>query len=334
MVRLPGPVLVLLVLAAASAAAAQPAEKVPRVGFLWTASPASVGPYRDGFLRALAELGHGDGRDIRVEHRYGEEDVNRLPRLAAEIVSQGVDVIMTQGTPAARAAKHATTTIPIVMVNVGDPVGTGLVASLSRPGGNLTGLTIVAPELSAKRLELLKEAIPKMARVAVLWESASTWVEPSKPAEQQRQPAALAAPARALGLRLQILEVRGPKEFDDAFAAARRSRADGLLVLPSPLLNYHRASLVDLAARHRMPATYQAREFVDAGGLMSYGPELADGFRRAATYVDKVLKGARPADLPIEQPTKFELAINLKTAVALGLTIPPSVLARADHVIR
>ena len=316
----------LLILVASLAAEAQPQVSKPaRVGFLWTASPVAAASYREAFADGLRQLGYVEGRDVTIEHRYAEDRLEALAGLATEILRGGVDVVVTQGTPAARAAKQATTTVPIVMVNVGDPVRAGLIASLSRPGGNVTGLTIVASELSVKRLQLLKEALPKISRVAVLWDSAGASLDPD---------GTLNAAARSLGLRLQPLEVRGPKDFENAFADARRQRAEALLVLPSPILNFQRRRLLELAARDRLPASYQAREFVDAGGLMSYGPHLADGVRRAAGYVHKILKGARPADLPVEQPVKFELVVNLKTAKALGLTIAPAVLTRADEVIQ
>lgn len=318
--------LAFLILIAPLAVEAQPPTSKPaRVGFLWTTSATAASSYRDAFTDGLRQLGYVEGRDVTIDHRYAEDRLEALPGLATAILRAGVDVVVTQGTPAARAAKQATATIPIVMVNVADPVRVGLIASLSRPGGNVTGLTIVAPELNVKRLELLKEAIPRISRVAVLWDSAGASYDPFETLE---------AAARSLGLRLQPIEVRGPKDFETAFAEARRHRAEALLVLPSPVLNYQRTRLPELAARDRLPASFQAREFVEAGGLMSYGPHLPDVARRAATYVHKILKGSKPAELPVEQPIKFELVVNLKTAKALGLTIPPTILTRADEVIR
>ncbi|MGH2652593.1 MAG: ABC transporter substrate-binding protein, partial [Actinomycetota bacterium] len=320
-------ILALGLVATPLAAGAQPppAASLARIGFLWTSSPAGVASYRDAFADGLWQLGYVQGRDVVIEHRYAEDRLDALPRLATELVRFGLNVIVTQGTPAARATKQATSTVPIVMVNVGDPVRAGLVASLSRPGGNVTGLTIVAPELVAKRLELLKEAVPKISRVAILWDAAAT-TGADLLRDQDNA-------ARALGLRLQVLEIRGPEDFERAFEEARKQRTEALLVLPSPVLNYQRKRLVDLTARYRLPASYQAREFVDAGGFMSYGPDLPDGVRRAAAYVDKILKGTKPGDLPVEQPTTFELVINMKTAKALGLTIPQSLLLRANQVI-
>jgi ABC-type uncharacterized transport system substrate-binding protein len=318
--------LAFLVLLAPFAATAQPQTPKPaHIGFLWTASATAVSSYREAFADGLRQLGYVEGRDVMIEHRYAEDRIEALPGLVSELLRAGVGVVVAQGTPAARAAKQATATVPIVMVNVGDPVRARLISSLSRPGGNVTGLTIVTPELSVKRLELLKEAIPKISRVAVLWDSAGATLD---------QGGTLEAAARSLGLRLQSLEVQGPKDFENAFADARKQRAEALLVLPSPILNYQRKRLLDLAARDRLPASYQAREFVEAGGLMSYGPHLPDVVRRAAGYVHKILRGARPADLPVEQPLKFELMVNLKTAKTLGLTIAPAVLARADEVIQ
>jgi putative ABC transport system substrate-binding protein len=313
-----------MVVAPLSAAAQPQGSRPARIGFLWTASRTAVSPYRDAFIEGLRQLGHAEGRDVTIEHRYAEDRLDALAGLAAELLRVGAEVVVTQGTPAARAAKQATATVPIVMINVGDPVRAGLIASLPRPGGNVTGLTLVAPEMTVKRLELLKETLPKVARVAVLWDSASTGFDAD---------GTLTAAARSLGLRLQRVEVRAPKDLEGALAEARRNRAEALLVLPSPILNYQRARLVELAAKEKLPASYQSSEFVEAGGLMSYGPDLPDIARRAATYVDKILKGAKPADLPVEQPVKFELVVNMKTAKALGLTIPPAILTRADEVI-
>jgi putative ABC transport system substrate-binding protein len=313
----------LLFLAAPLAAEAQLATKVRRIGILTTSAPRSSA-YLQAFEQGLHELGYVENQNLAIEFRTAEGKVDRLPALAAELGRLQVDIIVTQGTPAASAAKNATSTIPIVFAGAGDPVASGLVASLARPGGNLTGLSILAPDLSAKRLELLKEAVPKASRIAALHTGGTSVPLSLRPTEEA---------ARSLGLQLQVLEVRGPDDFESAFAAAVRGRAQALVVLPSPILTYHQKPLVGLAAKHRLPALYQARDFVDAGGLMSYGLSLRDHFRRAATYVDKILRGAKPAELPVEQPMKFELVINMKTAKALGLRIPPALRLRADQII-
>ncbi len=314
------------VLAAPLAVEAQQAGKVPRIGFLSVTSPSDRPPLLDAFRQGLRELGWVEGQNIVIDYRYAEDQVDRLPGLAAELVRLKVDLIVSWGTQGVTAAKNATETIPIVMIAVRDPVGTGLIASLVRPGGNVTGVSGYAGlEIVAKQLGLLKETIPKIRRVAIL----------SNPANAYHQLAIreVNVAARSLGVQLQLLEARGPNEFDGAFAAMAKERVGALLVLSDAMLNSHRVRLADLAARSRLPAAYGVRESVEAGGLMSYGPSFLDLFRRAATYVDKILKGARPGDLPVEQPTKFELVINLKTAKALGLTIPPSLLQRADQVI-
>ena len=313
-------------LAAPLAAEAQPAGKEPRIGFLSVTSPSDRPPLLDAFRQGLRELGWVEGQNIVIDYRYAEDRDDRLPGLAAELVRLKVDLIVSWGTQGVTAAKNATETIPIVMIAVRDPVGTGLIASLVRPGGNVTGVSGYAGlEIVAKQLVLLKETVPKIRRVAIL----------SNPANAYHQLAIreLTVAARSLGVQLQLLEARGPNEFDGAFAAMAKERVGALLVLSDAVLNSHRTRLADLAARSRLPAAYGVRESVEAGGLMSYGPSFLDLFRRAATYVDKILKGAKPADLPVEQPTKFELVINLKTAKALGLTIPPSLLQRADQVI-
>jgi ABC-type uncharacterized transport system substrate-binding protein len=263
-----------------------------------------------------------------IEYRSAEGKLERFPALAAELVALKVDVIVAPGTPQALAAKQTTRTLPIVFAVAADPVTDGLVTSLARPGGNVTGLSVLAPELVGKSLEQLKQTVPGVSRVAVLWQPGGVGERTDKDMPKAAEVAAL-----ALGVRLQFVEARGPEEFDRAFSDMTSARAGALTVLTSSMLFGERRRLVDLAAKHRLPAVYPWREGVDAGGLMAYGPNLADLYRRAATYVDKILKGAKPADLPIEQPTKFELVINLKTAKALGLTIPPSVLARADQVI-
>ncbi|HEV2056810.1 MAG TPA: ABC transporter substrate-binding protein [Methylomirabilota bacterium] len=287
-----------------------------------------MSPFLDAFRQGLRELGWVEGQNIVIDYRYAEGRFDRLPDLAAELVRLKVDIIVAQPLPAAAAAKNATETIPIVMISGGaDPVGLGLIATLARPGGNVTGSSYSAgQEIGGKQLELLKKTVPKVRRVAIL----------SNPANPGHPPMVgeLNVAARSLGVQLQLLEVRGPNEFDGAFAAMATERAGALLVLSDGMFNLHRTRLADLAARSRLPAAYGVREFVDAGGLMSYGPSLRDLYRRSAAYVDKILKGAKPADLPVEQPTKFELVINLKTAKALGLTIPPSLLQRADELIQ
>ena len=314
-----------VLLAAPFAAEAQQAAKVARIGYLGTASNSDMS---SAFRQGLRELGWVEGQNIVIDYRSAEGRVDRLPDLAAELVRLKVDIIVAAGgTPPAAAAKSATGTIPIVMIGVGYPVGLGFIASLARPGGNVTGLSFsVGPELFGKELELLKETVPKVRRVAIL----SNPGNPAHPFNIRE----LNVAARSLGVQLQFLEARGPNEFDGAFAAMAKERVGALLVLPDGMFNLQRTRLADLAARSRLPAAYGYREHVEAGGLMSYGPSLLDLFRRAATYVDKILKGAKPADLPVEQPTKFELLINLKAAKALGLTIPPSLLARADEVIQ
>ncbi len=302
---------------------AQQATKVPRIGFLLvTASP----HWEEAFRQGLRDLGWVEGQNIAIEYRWAEGKLERLPDLAAELVRLKVDVLVAETTPAALAAKNVTKTIPIVFVRVSDPVGSGLVASLARPGGNVTGPTSITLELSGKRLELLKEALPGILRVAVLW-------NPTNPASAPMLKETQVA-AGALNLQLQILEARDRNELERAFSALARNPADALTMVPESFFYGQRTRIVDFAARRRLPVMGWAREFVDAGALMSYGPSLSDIWRRAATYVDKILKGGKPADLPVEQPTRFELVINLKTAKALGLTIPQSILIRADHVIQ
>jgi len=314
-------------LAAPLAAEAQSAGKVWRIGILSGYSPTSPEAARvwEGFLQGLRELGYVEGKNILIEGRYSEGRHERLPALAAELVRLKVDVIVAGGGPAPDEAKRATSTIPIVMANNADPVGSGLVASLARPGGNVTGLSLVTPDLVGRQLQLLTEAIPGVSRVAVL-------SNPTNPHHRLSLREAEVA-ARPLRLRLQILEARAPSDFAGAFSAASRERAGALLVVLDVMFFAERTRLAELAAKHRLPLTGGLREYAEAGGLLTYGPNLRDSFRRAATYVDKILKGAKPADLPVEQPTKFELVINLKTAKVLGLTIPPSLLQRADQVI-
>jgi len=319
--------LALSVLVAPLAAEAQQAGKVWRIGLLAPRSASDALPFNKAFRQGLSELGWVEGQNIVIEYRFAEGRYNRLPDLAAELVRLKVDVIVAGGTAASAAAKNATGTIPIVMTSVADPVGAGLIGSLARPGGNLTGLSYsVGLETVGKGLELLKETVPKLRRVAIL-------SNPANPA----QPLAIRdvkVAARSLGVQLQLLEARGPNDFDGAFAAMAKERVEALLVVADSLLGFHRTQLADLAAKRRLPAAYGLREHVDAGGLLFYGPSITDLFRRAATYVDKILKGAKPAGLPIEQPTKFELVINMKTAKALGLTIPQSILVRADEIIQ
>jgi putative ABC transport system substrate-binding protein len=307
-------------------AEAQQSAKVPRIGFLVAGSASSVSARVAAFRQGLRELGYIEGKNIVIEWRFAEGKSERVSALAAELVRLKVDVIVSAGPAATRPAKEATVTIPIVMGFDNDPVGNRFVASLARPGGNITGLSTLAPEISGKRLELLKEIVPKLSRVAVL--GAST--EPDY--TQVVRETELAA--GALGVQLQYVDVREPKDIETAFRAESKGRAEAVLVLNSPVLNSQRKQLTDLAAKNRLPAIYDRREFVDDGGLMSYGTNLADLSRRTATYVDKILKGAKPSDLPVEQPIKFEFIINLKAAKQIGLTIPPNVLARADRVIR
>ncbi len=316
-----------VLLAAPLAAEAQQAGKIYRVGYLSAGSRESQEPVYQALLRGLIGRGWIEGQNLMVERRWAEGRNERLPALATELVQRKVEVIVAVAEPAALAAKNATQSVPIVMLFVGDPVGGKFVASLARPGGNVTGLTFTPTlELLGKRLALLKEAIPHASRVAIL-------SNPANPSHV-RELRAVEAAARPLRLQLHRLDARSPEDFDRAFAAMARERADGLLVLTDSMFTIHRARLAELAATHHLPTMYGIREFVVAGGLMAYGVNLVDYVEGAPLYVDKILKGARPGDLPVEQPTKFELVINLKTAKALGLTIPPSVLGRADEVIQ
>jgi ABC-type uncharacterized transport system substrate-binding protein len=315
-----------VLLAVAVIAEAQQPKKVSRIGFLTASSLSAVSGRIEAFRQVLRELGYTEGKTIVIEFRYAEGKLDRLPALVAELVRLKVDIIVSGGPQVTRAAKEATGTIPIVMGFDYDPVGSGFVASLARPGGNITGLSTLAPEISGKQLELLKEIVPRLSRVAVL----GTSTQPGY--AQVLKETELAA--GALRVKLQYLDVLNPKDIETAFRAATKGRADALLALQSAVLLPQRTQLADLAVKSRLPAMYQASEYVEAGGLMTYGVNVNDLFRRAATYVDKILKGAKPADLPVEQPTKFELIINLKTAKQIGLTIPPNVLARADKVIR
>jgi putative tryptophan/tyrosine transport system substrate-binding protein len=285
---------------------------------------------KEAFRQGLRDLGYVVGSNVVIEYRDAAGKADRFPALAAELVALQVDVIVTAGsTPSALAAKRATRTIPVVFVATGDPVGSGLVTSLARPGGNITGPSSLTPALAGKCLELLKQTVPGVSRVAVLWQPGGMGERSEKDMLQGAEVA-----AQALGVRLHFAEAKGPADFDRVFSEMTGARASALTVLPSVVFSAERRRLVELAAKNRLPAVYPWREAVDAGGLMSYGPNNADLFRRAATYVDKILKGAKPADLPVEQPTKFELVVNLKAAKALGLTIPPSVLVRADEIIQ
>jgi len=319
------PICALLVALSFSAEAQQPA-KIPRIGYLTGASLSAISERIDAFRQGLRGFGYVEGKNIIIEWRQAEGKLDRLPALAAELVRLKVDVIVTGGPTATRPVKEATATIPIVMATDPDPVGSGFVASLARPGGNVTGLATLAPEISGKQVELLKEIVSRLSRVAVLGTS-------TQPGTAQRLRETERA-AGAFGVKHQFLDILGPEDIETAFRAASKGRADTLLLLASPVLTSQRTQIVDLAVKSRLPAIYNAPEFVEAGGLMSYGVNLTDLFRRAATYVDKILKGAKPADLPVEQPTKFELIINLKAAKQIGLTIPPNVLVRADKVIR
>lgn len=308
-----------------SAQAQQPA-KIPRIGILIVPPSSFFSARVEGFRQRARELGYVEGKNILIEYRYAEGKRERLPDLAAELVRLKVDVIVV--TPqAVLAAKKASTTIPIVFVASADPVGSGIVSSLARPGGNITGLSVMGPDLDGKRLELLKEAFPKVARVAFLWEPASG--TRAKPRLTYMQ-----AAAKALGLKLQSLEVRGVDDFEIAFARAKRDGAEALITTTGALLYTQQGQVLGLAAKNRLPAMYPTNEFVEAGGLMSYAPNPADLWRRAADFVDKILKGTKPGDIPVEQPTKFEFIVNLQAAKQIGVTIPPEVLARASRLIK
>jgi putative tryptophan/tyrosine transport system substrate-binding protein len=313
-------------LAAPLAAGAQQMQGMPKIGVLLLfGAPGQPNPLLDAFRGGLRDLGYVEGQNLVIEYRWSEGQAQRLADQAADLVRLRVAVIVTAGTPATLAAKTATNSIPIVMTNVGDPIGSGIVASLARPGANVTGLSLLDADLDGKRIELLKEAVPHMTRLAILW-SAN---DPGMILAFSRVETA----AKTLGFALQNLAVREPSEFPRAFEAAGAGRAEALFVTAQPFTNRHRAEILALVTKQRLPAIYTLRSFVDAGGLISYGPSQADLYRRAATFVDRILKGAKPADLPVEQPTTFELVINLKTAKALGLTIPPALLQRADQVI-
>ena len=307
-------------------AEAQQPAKIPRIGVL-SLGPAAIPSTRvEAFRQGLRDLGYVEGKNLAIEYRFAEGNFKRLRELAADLVALKVNVIMTWGTPQILAVKQATNTIPIVMAFSADPVRDGFVASLARPGGNITGLSSLSPELSGKRLELLKETFPQLARVGVLWDPA----DPGATANVKETETA----GQALGVQVQPLEVRSQKDFQNAFKAANEGRARALILQQTNLTNTHRKEIVELATKHRLPTMLGESGIMDTGGLMSYGPNYSDLFRRAAVYVDKILKSTKPADIPVEQPTKFEFVINLKTAKQIGLTIPPNVLARADKVIR
>jgi putative tryptophan/tyrosine transport system substrate-binding protein len=318
--------LALGLLAVPLVAEAQQPAKVPRIGFLGNSTAALeanlVGPFREG----LRDLGYVEGRNVLIEYRWAEGKYERFPALIAELIALKVDVIVTAGTPSTLAVKKAATSVPLVMVAVGDPVGTGIVASLARPGGNITGLSSIAPELEGKRLELLREVIPKLSHIAVLWNPANAY--------QVSSEKEVRAAAQVLRMKVQSLGVRTPEELDEAFAAIVRERPGALLVLADRLFLHNRQRIMDFATKNRLPGVHAYRELVEAGGLMSFGPSYGGMHRHAALYVDKILKGSKPADLPVEQPAKFDLVINLKAAKALGLTIPQSVLLRATEVIQ
>jgi putative ABC transport system substrate-binding protein len=314
------------ILTAPLASFAQPQKKVWRIGMLETISTELNAANLNAFRQGLRELGYVEGQNLIIEYRSANGQSERFADYAAELVGMKVDLMVTRGTPASLAAKRATRSIPVVMANAGEPVETGLVASLARPSGNVTGLSSLAVHIEAKRLGLLRELVPGIARIAALYNMSS----PANPPQWKE----IETAARSLGVEPQLLDVRKPEDFEPAFDLATKQRADGLIVGQEGLLQANRNVITALAAKHRLPAIYRSMEFIEAGGLMAYGPNYPDLYRRAATYVDKIFKGAKPGDLPVEQPTKFELIINLRTAKALGLTIPPSLLLRADEVIQ
>ena len=315
-----------LLLTTVAPAQAQQTKKVPRIGYLTTASLSAFATRTQAFRQGLRELGYIEGKNILIEYRYADGKPDRVPVLADELVRIKVDIIVTGGAPATLSAKDATRTIPIVMASDADPVGSGIVASLARPGGNITGFSTLATEIGGKRLELLKEIVPKLSQLAVF--GTSTYPGNAQALKE------LEVAAGAFGVKLQYRDVLDPKEIDAAFQEATRARVGAILVLASPVFISQRTRITDLVIKNRVPAIYPNEEYVEDGGLMSYGANNADLFRRAAIYVDKILKGAKPAELPVEQPTKFEFVINLKAAKQIGLTIPPNVLARADRVIK
>jgi putative ABC transport system substrate-binding protein len=313
-------------LAALLASCAQAQSKVWRIGVLETVSTELNAANLNALRQGLRELGYVEGQNLIIEYRSADGRSERFADLAAELVGLKVDLLVTRGTPASLAAKRATQTIPVVMANAGEPVETGLVTSLARPGGNVTGLSSLTVRIEAKRLELLRELVPGATRIAALYNMSS----PANPPQWKE----IETAARSLGVKPQLLDVRKPDDIEPAFDSATKERADGLIVGQEGLLQANRSVIVALAAKHRLPAIYRSMEFIEAGGLMAYGPSYPDLYRRAATYVGKIFKGAKPGDLPVEQPTKFELIINLRTAKALGLTIPPPLLMRADEVIQ
>src|SRR5215813_12439094 len=316
--------LTLLLVGAGTFAEAQQPKKIPRIGYLDPASPEASLRRIEALRKGLTELGYVEGKNIVIEYRYGDGKRNRLLTAASELVQSHVDVIVTNSTPGVEAAKNATNKIPIIFATIGDPVRSGFVESLARPGGNITGLTIFAPELGGKRLELLKESFPKITRVAFIW---STMNPGFSFAEAE-------AAGKPLGVEVQSVQIRNVEDIESAFEKVRKIGSQAFTTAPDPVMRLNRIKLLDFAAKNRLPAMYGTLDFADAGGLMSYAPNTIDFYRRAAKYVDKILKGAKPADLPVEQPTKFEFVINLKAARQIGLTIPPNVLARADKVIR
>jgi putative ABC transport system substrate-binding protein len=317
-------ILMFALLAAPPGAEAQQA-RVYRIGFISSASSSAMAARDEAFRQGLRALGYVVGQNLTIEYRWADGNNERLPGFAAELVNLKLDIIVTHGVVATRAVKQASTTIPIVIAAADDPLAAGLVSSLARPGGNITGMSLMTPDLTEKRLQLLTEILPGRTRVAVLW-------NPSNPVSEPELRKAESA-ALSLGLQLQALGVKDPRDFASAFSSMKAERADGLFVLPDAMFFGQRNEIAGLAASNRLPLVAHLREFADAGGLMTYGPNVVDVHRRAANFVDKILKGAKPAGLPVEQPTKFELVINLRAAKALGLTIPPSVLLRADHVI-
>src|SRR5690349_7858519 len=305
---------------------AQQPRKIPTIGYLSVLSPSSDSARIGGFRQSLAELGYVDGQNVTIQPRYAEGKLDRLPKLAGELVGLDVDVIVAGGSTAIRAVKNATKVIPIIMAHGSDPVELGYVASLARPGGNITGLTHLAPELGGKRLELLKDIVAKLSRVAVLTDPGAGGHAP-----QMKE---LVSAAPGLGLELRPIEIRSSTEVEKAFSVLKTERAGALIGIQVPTLDRLRGEIVQLATKHKIPGMYPTEEYVDSGGLMSYAADIVSLFRRSATYVDKILKGSKPGNLPVEQPTKFELIVNLKAAKQIGLTIPPNVLARADRVIR